>query len=86
MGCGTESDPLNGQRDSQESGPIFRGSNPNSWSLMTTLATPSHTIASPSTFATARKTASYSGDTEQEIRLSRTLDEGSPSVRPRILE
>ena len=35
-----------GQRDSHESGPTLRGSNPHSWSLITRLVTPSRTIAS----------------------------------------
>jgi hypothetical protein len=59
-----------GQRDSHESGPTLRGSNPDSWSLMTTLATPSHTIASPSTFVPGRKAASYNGYIRQKMGLS----------------
>ena len=59
-----------GQRDSHESGPTLRGSNPDSWSLITTLATASHTIASPSTFVQARKTASYNGYSRQKLGLS----------------
>jgi hypothetical protein len=55
-----------GQRDSHESGPTLRGSNPDSWSLMTTLATPSHTIASASTFVPGRKAASYNGYIRQK--------------------
>src|SRR5271155_4958189 len=53
--------PWAGQRDSHESGPTLRGSNPDSWSLMTMLVTPSRSIASPSTFVTGRKAASYGG-------------------------
>jgi len=58
-----------GQRDSDESGPTLRGSNPDSWSLMTTLATPSRTIASPSTFVPGRKAACYNGYIRQKWAL-----------------